>query len=500
MENELIWHRLFSTLHKKVVKNCKNRRMEFIMKKILAIILVAIMALSAAACVTDPPAVTTDAPSSESSEASTPGAGTTDAPGTDAPTDPPATASPKEDALKNGLAIVNEGKALFTIVPPANETDVYIKQAVDKIANAVKYQSGTALAKGAAEQEYEILIGDTGRKESTELKATLGADQYAVKLVGKKLVVVASEDIFLYDALAKFTGTYFTPEHSYAEDGDCLILTATNIDIKENADKTSIRYLLSQSAELYSSSNKNCTVTAPSPTTGVQGGCTDGKYYYQGFIQRIDEVEGAKDEKKNKCVIIKFNMKTGNAIKKSKVLDLNHTNDITYLPKTNELVVAHNNPYRTKLTILDADTLKVKTSVEIMDKIYSITYAPEKDMYCVGLSGGQNLRFYKSDFTRLNSTYVPATQITKNYTTQGICSDDNYIYCVLWDSAGYTAGNPVDNVITVYDWYGNYVGIIHISIGRVEPENISISNGTLYVIGASGGASLYEIKNIRTTK
>ena len=51
------------------------------------------------------------------------------------------------------------------------------------------------------ENTYEILIGDTGRAESTALKSTLSGDGYALKVVGNKIVAVASNDAYLYEAI-----------------------------------------------------------------------------------------------------------------------------------------------------------------------------------------------------------------------------------------------------------------------------------------------------------
>jgi hypothetical protein len=69
--------------------------------------------------------------------------------------------------------------------------------------------------------------------------------------------------------------------------------------------------------------------------------------------------------------------------------------------------------------------------------------------------------------------------------TQGIGSDDNYVYCVLYEP----------NVIIVYDWYGNYVSIIELGtdfFGQ-EPENISVIDDTIYVTAVESGACLYKI-------
>jgi hypothetical protein len=56
------------------------------------------------------------------------------------------------------------------------------------------------------------------------------------------------------------------------------------------------------------------------------------------------------------------------------------------------------------------------------------------------------------------------------------------------------------NVITVYDWEGNFVTIIELNVGSIEPENISVVNGEIFVTCHSGGAKIFRIKQIAVKK
>ena len=64
---------------------------------------------------------------------------------------------------------------------------------------------------------------------------------------------------------------------------------------------------------------------------------------------------------------------------------------------------------------------------------------------------------------------------------------------MLWD--GRNKGKPTfQNIIAVYDWYGNRVGIIKFNVGVIEPENISSIDGVLYVtFSTSTGAQVFKM-------
>ena len=106
-------------------------------------------------------------------------------------------------------------------------------------------------------------------------------------------------------------------------------------------------------------------------------------------------------------------------------------------------------------------------------------------MYVVGRNS-QNLCFINSDFTFADIDQALSTTLSYGHTTQGICSDDNFIYCALWDNEKKNTPE-FQNIITVYDWYGNFVGIINIDIGKIEPENISIVNGRIELLALNTG-------------
>ena len=63
----------------------------------------------------------------------------------------------------------------------------------------------------------------------------------------------------------------------------------------------------------------------------VQGGCSDGKYYYQVFMHRENET----GQENNEVRVAKIDPASGEIVKLSRNLWLHHANDMTYNPFQN---------------------------------------------------------------------------------------------------------------------------------------------------------------------
>lgn len=254
-----------------------------------------------------------------------------------------------------------------------------------------------------------------------------------------------------------------------------------------------------------------------------QGGCTDGTYWYQAFVNA--DPNGDNDESDNKTLIVKTDL-NGNKIRTSDYLALSHTNDITYNEdlyyyndegefKQGVLVICHNAPNRSRVSfmnkedlsiiepsaIYDADgkqmvwnitgtetesTSETAAYMEIGYKIWSIDYNATLQKYVVGCSNeGQGFRILNADFSDAYGKAFTPTDKTTGYTTQGVGSDDGYIYFILYYGSTCTNTNYSGHVIAVYDWNGKFVTVIEIptdSISKTtEPENLSIYNNAIYI-------------------
>ncbi len=381
-----------------------------------------------------------------------------------------------KDKTETGLVIAKDKEAkLYVVIPEnADRNVLYAKDKLNFILNdivgATPTYSGTR-----TDNAYELLLGDTGREESKALKATLTGNQYAIKRDGNKLIVVATNDAFLYDAVVYLAENYFVEGKADIADGK-LILNF-DIDYVGEGDTTTTRYLFTQSFEISSVSEKLADIPNDGVCKANQGGCTDGKYYYHAAIKYGPKVNGSSDQTKNLSRIAVIDLATGEFVKFGPTypagdLSTNHTNDITYNPKTNEFIIANNAPRRTMLTVIDAETLEYKRQITIPCPIYSITYSPERDIYMVGCAYSNNVRGITSDFKLLDQNTHIADQSTWRYTTQGIGSDDTFVYCVLYKSSG--------NIIAVFDWYGNYVGTIKVALeegnSTLESKSIDVDD------------------------
>ena len=407
----------------------------------------------------------------------------------------PHTAAIPSDSTENGIVIAkNDVAKIYAVLPTNTSSDAYRNAlyAKDKLEFFLKEElsaSNLSIPHGTrTDHGYEILIGDTGRSESTALKSTLSGNQYAIKREGNKIIIVATNDAFLYDAVEYFIDNYLSKGVDTTLT-DSKVVYSGSIDYKGTGDTSTVRYLLSTSGKtIGSTSSAIANIKEDGIHNTNQGGCSDGKYYYQGFIKYGRDSEGRTNESLNESRITVTDLETGQFVMYSPIypegdLSTNHTNDMTYNPKTNEIIIVHNTPRLNMITIVDAETLEYKRQVTLPCNIYSITYSPERDAYMVGCSYSNNIRLLDSNFRLINQDIYIADMSTWHYTTQGIGSDDTFVYCVL------CIGSSKGNVIAVFDWYGNYVGTINITIknsvsgNHLESESIDVDDqGRILVV------------------
>ncbi len=398
----------------------------------------------------------------------------------------------EESALPDREIVIADGSSssLYVIIPRrSTQMALYAR---DKLSYFVESTTGAKIKSGSGNgEDFELILGNVNRDEVTELKKKLNSEQYGIKISGGKIVIAAHNLAFLYDAMDYFINNYLT-----VSENKIVVNTLSDIYIGRG-DKTSLLYKLKVAKDNYITADIKRENNAPhdmihkvAESPIAQGGCFDGEYFYQAFINK----DKASNEAANICYIVKskpdMNTDTNDTVLVSKQLSLNHANDITYNSRTHELIVAHNNPNRTTLSIVDPDTLVIKSTFSIPYSIYSITYSPQRNIYMVGLAGGQSMRYLSADFKEIagSEIFLP-TDKTEGYITQGICSDDIFVYHTLWNNKG-SADKYNINVIVVYDWYGNFIGIIGTEID-LEGENISVNNGTIYISAANAGTGAY---------
>lgn len=276
------------------------------------------------------------------------------------------------------------------------------------------------------------------------------------------------------------SGTDTTPNDEVGKDTTSEM---KEVDITSNAAHvaamTASDTLLPQKAE------ELFTIDAPTLDISIeQGGCTDGTYFYQAFIEK-DTMEA---ELYNKCVIVKYDMASKKVVATSEVMQLNHVNDMTINTKLGYLVVCHNAPSQNLVTYINPETLELVDTFAIDYFIYSIDYNAARDAYVTGLVGTKTFQILDADFKAVSDVIEPTKRSNSSTTQGGACSDD-YIYFILYKP----------NIVTVYDWDGNFVTLIEldtvISPETYEPENLTVIDGEMYIGCGQSTATVFKLSD-----
>ena len=121
--------------------------------------------------------------------------------------------SPKEE--QNGIPIIKEdGKSDYTIIYD-NTLDIY-PSCQDLKAAIYNAYYVSMFPKKAAETpigDYEILIGQTNRPESSQLQSSIGEDEYGIRLIGNKIVINSLTERGIKAAVKEFINMYVSSEN-----------------------------------------------------------------------------------------------------------------------------------------------------------------------------------------------------------------------------------------------------------------------------------------------
>lgn len=187
----------------------------------------------------------------------------------------------------------------------------------------------------------------------------------------------------------------------------------------------------------------------------VAGSCYSKKGYYQAYLSDDGGL----------AVLVLLN--TNNKIVCSDVrTDLGYANDITYNPKTNQLLVLNEK----RVVIFDGDTLAYVRTVNMPRTGDAIAYVESTDQYAIMVDN--RVEYYNANFG-----YVCSFRIFNfgNGPYQ-ICADDNYVYVMFVSNDG--DGRNVH----VYLHNGKALGKVSIKkTSNSNPTGISIVDGYLYV-------------------
>ena len=104
-----------------------------------------------------------------------------------------------------------------------------------------------------------------------------------------------------------------------------------------------------------------------------QGSATDGTYAYFVLESQIDY----------KGSLWKCDLNTWEVLDVKYGLEIDHGNDMTYNPNTNQLIVVNNKPRYNTITFIDPQTLEITGTKQLAVNMFSIAYNETRDQYVV---------------------------------------------------------------------------------------------------------------------
>ena len=374
------------------------------------------------------------------------------------------------------LDVVKDGKTSFKIIR-ANTSSDEIAVASMQLRKALNEATGANISMTTEQTnknsngDFEILVGVTNRAISKELKKSLTGYAFGIKVTETGIAIAATHEDFIPMAVDYFLEHYMeNNEYVTISKGNYSISTAASVTCSGIlADLTDIR----PDTAYATVSELAGTISKDGNFNILQGGCVTDKYAYMAVINTTNY-----DTKDSGCYIYKLDTKTWKVVKRSGVLMLAHANDITYNPETNQIFVAHCYVDNTKISIIDADTLKLVGSIHTDMGVYALDYHAPTNTF-IGGRGKSGTLFFR--YSPKGDRLLMVGQITPTPTqmvTQGICRDDKYAYHVMFS----TSADEPYNTIIIYDLEKKKLAHnVRLSISDQEPENISLVDGVFYV-------------------
>ena len=317
---------------------------------------------------------------------------------------------------------------------------------------------------------YEFIIGRTGRPESSLGLESIDGYGYIVKAELNKLIITGTDET--WTAIALYAFEDYCRDSGMAEQ-DSLLTIPHSLVLKEEYDDPQLFSRLIQRGYSFTidpefvlscPGHGNCTIG--------QGATSDGKYFY--IIN--------KNSNDDQSVIFRFDIESLQWKGRSPILNTGHSNDLTYNPDLDLIVVAHGQEQGQVLTLVNATTFAAK-DIQICVGASSVSYNAAIKQYAFS-QGGTTLHFTDDRFNLIKTfTRKPPA----GYTAQGMGADDSFIYFPMSSNRA--------NVIDIYDWEGQYVTTLHLPFTK-ESETLFYSAGEYYMNFNHRGSELYRLKPV----
>jgi DNA-binding beta-propeller fold protein YncE len=183
--------------------------------------------------------------------------------------------------------------------------------------------------------------------------------------------------------------------------------------------------------------------------------------------------------------IVKIDMATWEVVAVSETFPLDHANDMTYDPATNQLIVV--NMLANTISMIDAETLAYVGNKALAYGTWGAGYVDGASQYAFLAYGTPSgLVITDTDFNPIRSSPLASAP---DYTGQGMDADSKYAYVPLSPSSGKN-----ENIIQIYDIAtGEYLGIVSVAT-KMESESMFHANGKQYMHFNSQGSQIAELE------
>ena len=390
-----------------------------------------------------------------------------------------------EPEPKTYITIDAQGAASYTVVRSDkianNTTDLALFTAFRKELNArvggtFSVGSDFLMPEQSADGKREILVGNTSRELSLELKAKLDAldkHGFGIKVGDGKIAVDGTTMYMLYKGLDYLMETYITSDESgktalVIEDDLELIVECEDGFISPEEVMASGREMAFYTVE------KLADIPTYFGCDVQQGGGSDGKYAYYAMINKSTTPETG--------MIYKYDMSTWELVSKSSPMPSGHTNDITYDSKNHRLVISYcsaDDGYK-GLVFVNPDTLEFIEYIVCPTSNRGVCYLPSTNQYL--FATGYTFHLTDENFNTIKSTTDGYAELT----TQGFYCDGKYIYDPRWKSGARY------QTITINTLDGKFIAAVPFYNVDGEPENI-FRDGNSFVMGCNKSDAVFRL-------
>ena len=314
-----------------------------------------------------------------------------------------------------------------------------------------------------------VILGITEYEESQKALKEIDGVGFNIKVKGNQVLIVGSDETWTALALYELEGVLL-PDDSTSEENVLVIPDSLHIKY-ESRDPQLIAQLIHKGYRFSLQPDLVMSFMGQGECSTPQGVACDGEFFY--FVLR--------NSADTQSIVFKYDMLSLKEMGHSAVLNTGHSNDMTFNPDIESLIIAHGKSQGDRLTLINPDNLSVSGNVRINVGAGAISYNRKRKQYALS-QGGTTLHIADMDFNILQSF---SRQKMNGYTAQGMGSDDSFVYFPM---SGFRK-----NILLAYDWEGTLVSTLDLGLSY-ESESMFYANGDYYVCCNYYGTSLFRLK------